>query len=637
GKGLWLVRVNDPQSPAQAFMFSGGAKPNPEAMNHVRRLNACADGRIALSTGHGLRWLDPRTMRQTLDPRMGDSRSVCTFLAEAEGARWLGTWASGLWRCPLDEQQPCVRIDTVDGPFGKLPSRMLLCWLSDSKGKHWTGMNNGGGIAVLENGWWRGVQDERGGNLGGVVRVMAEAPDGCIWIGTHEQGIVVHDPRTGRNRFVTRRDGVPGARILALRFAQDGTLWVVADNGIARMPPGSSSFIPFPLPDGLNERNAADAMTELPDGRLLFAVKDRLVLHDPSVVLARQTVPMAVFTGHRVRDAAYFGAPPPLQLAAASKALTLELGAVGAAPRAPLLFRYRVLPGDTGWNSIGAAQRIDFFDLPAGSHTVEVAASHDGRVWSLTPAAVSVRVLPHFYATWWFRTAAALLIMVAALVAFRIYLSGRLREQREAFERQQALLAERMRIADDMHDDLGAGLSALKLRSEMALRVEQDPVRRAQLTAIAHGAGELIGSMRQIIWAMSADQGSAADLAAYASSYARNYCEQHGLSIEVRTDQAMPEAPLTSEQRRNCFLVIKEAHANRVRLVMQWKAGLAITIEDDGLGLLKHSEEGPGNGLRSMQRRMSSIGGSIVQRNGEPSHGELRGALIRLHLPLMHP
>jgi signal transduction histidine kinase len=584
-------------------------------------------------------------MRQTLDPRMGDSRRAFTFLAEAEGARWLGTWASGLWRCTLDEQQPCVRVDTVDGPNGKLPSRMLLCWLSDSKGRHWAGMNNGGGIAVLENGRWRGVQDERGGNLGGVVRVMAEAPDGCIWLGTHEQGIVAHDPRTGRNRFVTRRDGVPGARILAMRFTRDSTLWVVADHGIARMPPGSSTFIPFHLPDGLNEPNAAHAMIELPCGRLLFAVKDRLVLHDPSVVIARQTAPMAVLTGHRVRDAAYFGAPPPLQLAPASKAFTLELGAVGAAPGAPILFRYRVLPDDTGWSSIGAAQRIDLFELPSGSHTVEIAASHDGRHWSRTPASASVRVLPHFYATWWFRTAAALLIMVAALIAFRIYLSGRLREQREAFKREQALLVERMRIADDMHDDLGAGLSGLKLRSEMALRVERDPARRAQLTAMAQGAGELISSMRQIIWAMSADQGSMADLAAYASSYARTYCEQHGLAIVVITEPAMLEAKLTSEQRRNCFLVVKEAlhnvvkhaHASRVRLVIRWKDGLAITIEDDGLGLLKHSEEGAGNGLRSMQRRMRSIGGSIVQRNGEPSQGELPGATIGLHVPLAHP
>jgi signal transduction histidine kinase len=236
------------------------------------------------------------------------------------------------------------------------------------------------------------------------------------------------------------------------------------------------------------------------------------------------------------------------------------------------------------------------------------------------------------------------LIALAAILGFRIYLAARLRQQRAAFEREQALLAERVRIADDMHDDLGAGLSGLKLRSEMALRTERDPARRAQLEAMAEGAGELIASMRQIIWAMSADQGSVADLAAYASSYARGYCEEHGLAIEVRSGPGMPEAALTSEQRRNCFLVVKEAlhnvvkhaHAQRVRLTIHWREGLSITLEDDGLGLPQHAQDGSGNGLRSMQRRMAGAGGSIVQRNGDPARGELPGACIALHLPLPH-
>jgi signal transduction histidine kinase/ligand-binding sensor domain-containing protein len=643
--GLWLVSLADPYAPARHLPFTGAAEHATLAMNHVRHLTRCADGRVALSTGSGLHWLDPHALVPRPDPRFGGSSWAFTFLAEAEDARWAGTWASGLWRCPVDEQQPCTRIDTAEGPYGRLPSRMLLCWLSDSKGRHWVGMNNGGGIAVLENGQWRGVMDERGANVGGVVRVMAEAPDGSIWLGTHEQGIVVHDPETGRNRFVTRRDGVPGARIMALHFTRDGTLWVVADMGIARMPPGARAFIPFNLIDGLNERGAANAMAELPDGRLVFGAKDKILLHDPRVPSQAREAPHAMITGYRVRDAAFFGAPPHLELTAASKALTLELGATGAALGAPLLFRYRVMPMDTAWHVIGAAQRIDLFDLPSGMHVIEIGASSDGRLWHPDPAVASVRVLPPFYATWWFRSAAALSIVLIVLIGFRLYLAARLREQRETFEREQALLAERMRIADDMHDDLGAGLSGLKLRIEMAVRVEQDPARRQQLSAMAQGAGELISSMRQIIWAMSADQGSIGALAAYASSYARNYCQQHGLTISVQQDPALPDAPLTGEQRRNCFLVIKEAlhnvvkhaHASQVRLCLRWNAGLEITIEDNGLGLPKHAQEGSGNGLRSMQRRMSSIGGSIVQRNGEPARGELPGASIHLHLPIAHP
>lgn len=642
--GTWLTRLEDTAAQPILIPLTKPGTGSTSASSHAHHLYRCADGRIAVSTGRGLRWIELRTLRASLDSRINEALA-CTFTAEADGALWVGTWSGGLWRCPQDERTPCERVDTLDGPFGKLPNRMLLCWLTDGKGRHWVGMNNGGGAAVMEDGKWRSVKDARGFNLGGVVRCMAEAPDGTIWLGTHEQGIVAHDPTTGASRFITRRDGLPGARVLALRFAQDGCLWAVTDQGIARWPSGANAFTPFPLPAGLRERGAADALTELSDGRMVFGVKDRLVLHDPRAPENTERPVRAAITGHRVNDAPAFGPPGDLVLQADHKALSIELGAVGALPGTPVVFRYRVMNLDSAWLDIGSAQRIDLFDLPPGQHAIEINGSRDGVHWGPVLRTAMLRVLPPFYATWWFRAGSFALIALAAIAGFRLYLAARLRKQRAAFEREQALLAERVRIADDMHDDLGAGLSGLKLRSEMALRVEKDPERRAQLEAMAKGAGELISSMRQIIWAMSADQGSVADLAAYASSYARGYCEQHGLSIEVRSEPDLPEAALTSEQRRNCFLVVKEAlhnvvkhaHARQVRLTIQWDNGLSIAIEDDGLGLPKHAQDGSGNGLRSMQRRMAGVGGAIVQRNGDPARGELPGARIALHLPLPPP
>ena len=90
-------------------------------------------------------------------------------------------------------------------------------------------------------------------------------------------------------------------------------------------------------------------------------------------------------------------------------------------------------------------------------------------------------------------------------------------------ERTIAELRIREEVGRDMHDDLGAGLSALKLKSEMALRKEQDPEKRELLSSLATTAGELIGNMRQIIWTMNADQGTLEDLVVYIGNYARTY------------------------------------------------------------------------------------------------------------------
>lgn len=214
-------------------------------------------------------------------------------------------------------------------------------------------------------------------------------------------------------------------------------------------------------------------------------------------------------------------------------------------------------------------------------------------------------------------------------------------------ERTIAELRIREQVGRDMHDDLGAGLSGLKLRSEMAARSETDPAKRAHFAAMAEQAGELIGSMRQIIWAMNHDQAGVEDLVVYTSNYMRSYCERNGLEPVVNLDRNLPSIDLSAEQRRNFFLVVKEAlhnvvkHANArtVRLVVSCGPGdhLLLTIEDDGIGLPLHARESVGNGLRNMERRIASLGGRIELAPATSAGGNSVGTCLRIDIPLRPP
>ncbi len=191
---------------------------------------------------------------------------------------------------------------------------------------------------------------------------------------------------------------------------------------------------------------------------------------------------------------------------------------------------------------------------------------------------------------------------------------------------QDALIAElrvREQVGRDMHDDLGAGLSALKLKSEMALRTTTDPDQQRFLGSLAATAGELIGSMRQIIWALSTDQGTLEDLVVYIGNYARNYMDENDMRIAVSGPTSWPTQQLSTEQRRNLFLVVKEALHNTVKhsrahtvlLGFSSDDGLRISIVDDGIGLPKNADLGTGNGIRNMMRRMVSINGNFHVRS----------------------
>ena len=144
--------------------------------------------------------------------------------------------------------------------------------------------------------------------------------------------------------------------------------------------------------------------------------------------------------------------------------------------------------------------------------------------------------------------------------------------------------------------------------------------------------------MRQIIWTMTADQASIEDLVVYTSSYARSYCEENGLAIDVHQPGPWPEVLLTTEQRRNIFLVVKEAlhntvkhaQAQRVQLKMQWAQGLSVVIHDDGIGLPKGADQVAGNGLRNMEKRITALGGTFRIEAAE-------GTRIGFRVPLPDP
>jgi len=228
------------------------------------------------------------------------------------------------------------------------------------------------------------------------------------------------------------------------------------------------------------------------------------------------------------------------------------------------------------------------------------------------------------------------LILVALTMIYYVNAS-RQRNKRQLAEsetlrvQQAGLIHElqlREEIGRDLHDDIGVGLSGIKLRSEMALRVEQDSDKREQLSKLAASAGDLIGNMRQIIWSMNTDQAKVEDLVVYTCNYARNYALEHSYELNVVANGPWPERSLTSEQRRNVFLSVKEAlhnvvkHANasKVTLHIAAHSDLSVEIADNGNGLPEGADLGEGNGLRNIRKRILSLKGRIEVRSQNGTH-----------------
>lgn len=611
--------------------------------NTVTAIKPSENGGYLFATYHGIHATDTSLSRwvhrddlEALNPLLTRAHFM-DLVQDRDGWWWAASWRKGLFRFN-PSLNVCEQYVHDPSDPSSLPIDRLLCLLADREGNIWIGCNDGGGLCRYRRATndFERIALDPGDALGeafGVVRALAQDQDGAIWVGTHKGGLARYDPATRRTEVFDRERGVPGDLVRAIVADEQLGLWIGGTGGIAKWNPEQRVF--QRLDFGVQWSDEINGMLLSRDGRSL------LVLNGPEVVRVKMLDPATAkpLTEPRLTAAHVNG-----QSVASAKGLRLTEGrdrlAVEFALNDPIRAQgarvsWRLTGRDSAWTDCLGCRSATFGDLPSGEYGFTVRVLADDGAWSTPVTLLHFEVHPPWWSTWWFRLSALIALAMASAAGFRAYMQQRLRKERERFEREQAVLRERERIASDMHDDLGAGLSGLKLRSEMALRTEKDPAKREQLASLANSAGEIITSMRQMIWAMDQDQGSVQDLLVYATNYARGYCDQNGLRFRYEAHGQLPDAALTTQQRRNLFLVLKEAlhnvvkhaHASSVGISAEWDGGLRITITDDGIGLPNAADQGTGNGMRNMRKRMTDLGGSIDMQSGQ-------GTTIRLHAPI---
>lgn len=201
-----------------------------------------------------------------------------------------------------------------------------------------------------------------------------------------------------------------------------------------------------------------------------------------------------------------------------------------------------------------------------------------------------------------------------------------LREQTLLLEKQTAIEKERSRIASEMHDDLGSGLTTIKYLSDKALIQAKDEGEKAEIKKIAQHSNNLVSNMGEIIWAMNSRFDNVDNLMGYIRRYASEYLEQYEVELIFTTNETETNAIITGEKRRNVFLVVKEilhnavkySGAKAIKIHFEIEENIEINISEvGGKGFDVEEMKDKSNGIYNMEKRMEGIGNILFNRNNE--------------------
>lgn len=212
----------------------------------------------------------------------------------------------------------------------------------------------------------------------------------------------------------------------------------------------------------------------------------------------------------------------------------------------------------------------------------------------------------------------------------------KMENERKELEKQVAVMQahqeERERISADMHDELGSGMTTIRLMSEIAKNKMKENIP-VEIEKISNSANEVLNKMNAIIWSMNSSNDSLDSLISYIRAYAIEFFDSTPIDCTVKMPESIPLKELSGDKRRNIFLCVKEtlnntlkhSKASKVNINISTNGKLEIDICDNGTGIEHEKVRRFGNGLKNIERRMKSIGGSylIVNDNGAATKLEL--------------
>jgi ligand-binding sensor domain-containing protein/two-component sensor histidine kinase len=559
----------------------------------------------------------PKALYTTRDGLTGDQ--IFRLYEDVRGDIWISTLdheGSTLtrWDRATETFHPYT---SADGMPGTAPT----AFGEDRAGHLWIGFS-GGGVVRYSSGHFA-MFTPTDGLPAGMIRDLYLDQSGRLWIATGLGGLArVDDPTMENPRFVnyTVANGLASNQVTCITEDRQGRIYVGTGRGLDRLDLHTNRFKHYTAADGLGN-NFVNVSFRDHQGVLWFGTLQGLArlipadrpLSAPPILITALRVGGVAKTLSDLGERTLNG----LVLEPDQNQFQIEFVGLSFGVGDTLRYQIKLEGADDDWSLPTEERAVNYARLAPGTYRFFVRAVNADGVVSATPASISFRVLPPIWQRWWFVLLSTLLLSGLIYVGYKFQVKRLLEIERV-----------RVRIATDLHDDIGSSLSRMAILSEV-VKQDSSVIHREsleRLTNIAETSRSLVDTMSDIVWSIDPRRDDVQSVVLRVRQFASDIFEPRGIRWEFHSPPELSRVKLSPEQRRHLFLIFKEAltnivrHANSANVFLKIQTGkeqLQAEISDDGIGLSASTNPGSevngrgGHGLENMRARAKQIGGAL--------------------------
>jgi signal transduction histidine kinase/ligand-binding sensor domain-containing protein len=552
----------------------------------IKSILTDSQGRVWMGTKYGIAYSDGNVRRMLGTNDAATLPAVRALVETQDGNVWAGADDGTIYRCEPDKL-------TAFRPTDPLSEQPIYSMTADAGGTIWAGTFRGG-LLRFRNGSFSRITARQGLPVDVICQILDDGR-GRLWLGTH-QGIYC----------------VAKSELNAVADGRTNTL----------------DYVTYGRHDGMASVECSDgyqpACWRATDGKLWFTtVRGGAVWVNPNEVTARTAPPPVIIEELRVDGEPVALTGEKIIIPPGRKQLDFRFTALSFDGGDKARFRYHVGGLDADWVDVDTRRTVQLRNLPPREYHFRVIACDSEGVWNEKGAEVRFVVEPFFYQTMSFKIIAGVLLVGGISLAVRRAATRKYRRKLALLQQQHAIERDRARIAKDIHDDIGAGLTQITLLTELARREPEQTA--ANLERISDSARTLTKAMDEIVWAVDPQHDTFDGLMDYISAYAEDFLRVAGIRCRMDFPLPLPAVRVDAELRYNLFLALKETlnnivkHARATEVWLRLKVeerAFTLCIEDNGQGLVAGAEASAvsgrissGSGLANLEKRLAAVGG----------------------------